>query len=338
MFLNGIQNIGPGYIPILVVDLCSFGIISTAYMVKNIDPFKLKRIGLFLFFVPISYYAITVPQLNLQLLTLGSFKRELAVSTISEQILAGGASKSYVVYMTQQLMGVYLNLFLLLLPLYYKFFKRRTVMVMIFLSISAIVLIASYYQKKQGITELFLILMLYLLFYRGSLKELLTRNVVISLGIISAILAGLLSFTFIEGLIFRFKDLAENISEFDRLEETKFAFSNFKIIDFLFGKGLGSYVDNTAGYSMLHIGYSNFILKGGIVLLVMYLFNTLTNIAYCIRNKKKSPIFNVGIAISVFSLIQLTYTGGYHFYAPVILTGLAMFSRYPLRMIHTKML
>lgn len=337
MFLIGLQNIQSGYIPILVVDLSSLGIIGSAFLIKNIDLRQLKRIGIFLFLVPVSYYIYTVPSLNLELLTLGDFKRELAVSSISDEILTGGAHKSYVIYMTQQLMTLYLNLFLLLLPLYYNFFKKKTIIIMLLVSVSFLVLIASFYQKKQGLTELFLIIVLSLMFYRTLLKNLLTRNVVISLIIIGSLIGGLISFTFIEGLLLRFQDLADNIKEYDRFEETKIAFSNFSILDIMFGKGFGSFVKGTVGYSMLHIGYSNLILKGGIVLLFIYLFNTISNIKYCFVRRKSNPIFNVGIVLSLYSMLQLSYTGGYHFYAPIILTGLAMFSRFPLTIANNKL-
>jgi len=330
LFFIGIQNIQDDYMPILVVDICSFGIISSGFYIRNFSIRQLKGIGMFLFIIPITYYIYTIPLLNLDLLKIGNFERDMAVSSISQEILTGGASKSYVIYMTQQLFTLYLNLFLLLMPIYYKFFKRKTIVIMILISVFLIVLIASYYQKRQGITELLLIILLYLIFYKSCLKGLLTKKVISSLVLVSFVIMGFFSFTFIEGLINRFQDLAVNIKEFDRFEETKLVLSNFSVIDMIFGKGLGSFAMNTAGFSILHIGYSNFILKGGLVLVSIYLYNTFANIKYCFRRSKVNPIFNVGVAISLFSLIQLTYTSGYNFYAPVILTGLAMFSRFPL--------
>jgi hypothetical protein len=74
-------------------------------------------------------------------------------------------------------------------------------------------------------------------------------------------------------------------------------------------------------------------MKGGITLLLVYIIGTFKNIAYCIKNGKIYPEFYIGVSISIFSLVQLSYSPGYHWIFSSIVTGLAMFSRYPLKSI-----
>lgn len=43
MFLIGLQNVQSGYFPILVVDLSSFGIIGSAFLIKHVTKEQLKK-------------------------------------------------------------------------------------------------------------------------------------------------------------------------------------------------------------------------------------------------------------------------------------------------------
>ncbi len=328
MLVFGLQNYGEEYFPIFIQDLCSFGMIISAYLLKDTSFKQIKKIGFFLIIIPIVYYAYSVPLMDFSLIRLGNFDRNEALNSFGNTLLPGGADRSYVIYMTQQLMLTYLYLFLLLLPLFYKYFKKYQILSIIVLILSIALLLTIYYQKRQSLVELILISILYILFYRQNLTGLIPKNSLISISIIAALIIFIISLNALSVVLDRFSELNENLKEFDRFEETIYTLSQFSISDWIFGKGIGSYMPNTPGFSMMHIGYSNLIFKGGIVLLIYYLVQSIKNIIYCWQKSKKYPIYNIGIVISIYSMIQMSYTGGYHFYAPVVLTGLAMFSRF----------
>src|SRR5690606_26159942 len=102
--------------------------------------------------------------------------RGLAFTSYGEDSLDSGVEVGYVIYSTQQLINLYFNFVLLLLPLiHYKFSKYK-----IYGGIASIVIFvlifSAYYQKRQPLLELGLIFLIYGTLYRKSLSSVLPQK------------------------------------------------------------------------------------------------------------------------------------------------------------------
>lgn len=113
----------------------------------------------------------------------------------------------------------------------------------------------------------------------------------------------------IEGTTSRIQEASDNIALFDRYIESYNYFSNANLIEIIFGKGFvsthnGLYKDSYA----LHIGWSNFIFKGGIFLFVLVL-TPYFRLFKLMKNIKILPLnvqFAVVLLLSYF--FRLFYT------------------------------
>lgn len=333
MFFVGFINRPSGYFPNLIVDLSSLGIIYSAYSIRNIVGNQVYKAAIILIIVPLIFYAYTIPSMDISIVQSGYFNRAKTLNAFGDTLLAGGALKGQVIYDTHGIMLAQVFLFFLLLPIFYTKFNKPLLLLLFASGVLLILLYSVYYQKRQSSLELFLIIILYGLYYRKLLRGFLPNNLLFTAIIAIGVIYFVLTSSYFENVLNRFTETAEDINSFDRKEEAVFVLSQFSFLDWVFGKGLGFSTPDTAGGAMLHIGYANLIFKGGIILLFFYLYNSINNLMYCLKAAKRHPEFYVGVVISIYSMIQLTYTGGFHWFATIIITGLAMFSRYPLKSI-----
>ena len=328
-----VKNFTFSQYPLFLTDISAIGFISTVFLLSKINNNQLKNGTLFLILLSLAYFTYTIPFTNFSLIRSGAFDRIEAITSFGDDVVQGGASRGYVIYATQQLSVAYLLFFLLLLPFVNRQLKKKYVVLLIFISIIFILLFSAFYQKRQPLLELIIIITLSVFFNKKLLDGLLPKNKIISFFIGFIILYAILSANMLSNVFERFTNTLNDIENFDRLEETKQVLSTFDIFDYIFGKGFGYYAPNTPGGIILHIGYSNLLMKGGLILLAFYLTQTIKNIIFCRKKARLFPEYYVGISISIFSMIQLLYAPGYHWFATSIIAGLAMYSRYPLKSI-----
>ncbi len=122
-----------------------------------------------------------------------------------------------------------------------------------------------------------------------------------------------------DSVFFRIETASEDISSFNRLVESENYFSSASILSIIFGKGFsGTHIGLGETALALHIGWANFILKGGIILLLLILW-PFFKIIKIIKNINQVPIkvqFSVWLLLA-FS-IRLTYMN-MHTMAPIML-------------------
>lgn len=88
----------------------------------------------------------------------------------------------------------------------------------------------------------------------------------------------------------RISNTSENLSSFDRLIEARNYFKTCKIYDYILGRGFASVQYGFGGaHFALHIGWFNFIFKGGILLLMLVLIPYLKLITL-FRKRKYLPL------------------------------------------------
>lgn len=315
----------------LLIDLSSFGILFSVLLLNRIKKNTVYKIILFIFIPSVLYFIYSLSLMDLSLLFTQGIERKVAFNSFGSDKIQGGAAKGQVIYQSQQLIIGHLVLILLLVPLIATQIKKKYLYLIVGVSFAFIIIFSAFYQKRQPIVEIFLVLMLSVIFNRKLLKGLLPQNLLVSFLLFIIIVYFALTSDILGNVIDRFSDTLSNVDAFDRFEESEKVFSQFYWYDWLLGKGMGYSAPNTPGGIILHIGYSNLIMKGGILLLLFYVLQVLKNIKYCYYQSKRYPEFKVGIVISLFSLVQLSYAPGYHWHITTIITGLAMFSRYPLK-------
>jgi hypothetical protein len=324
----GLINSETGFIVRAIIDLCAFGIISSVFLIQRIDRKELKTLFYLIVLSSIVYFTYTITLMDFTLIGADVDRREAFRQFGSETLSEGGESIGYIIYVTQQSIIAVFSLALLLLPLYYdnKKVKIQWVIFGLILLFNAIYIAT--YQKRQPLLELAVLFLIYGIYYSKLLPGLIPKSRVVTIMLIFGLLIFGLSLNVFNTTIERFNDSFNNINSFDRLIELEYALTRFSALDFVFGMGLGSKIEGTLGGNNLHIGYGTLLMKGGLLLLVFYFTQTISNIIYCYRKAKLYPIFNVGIAISIFSLIQLSIAPGWGWYITTLVTGLAMFSRY----------
>lgn len=315
----------------ILIDFSTFGILFSVIFLRNLNERNIIRIILCIFLPSALYYLYTLPLMDFSLITAQGIKRAEAFNSFDNASLQGGAALGYVVYQSQQLVIGQLLLVLLLMPLIANQVKKKYIYAILGVSVTFIIIFSAFYQKRQQLVEVFLVLILSIIFNRKLLKGVLPQNLLVSLLAMIMIIYFASSSDIFVNVIDRFASTLSNVSEFDRLEESEEILTSFYWYDWIFGKGIGYVAPDTPGGIILHIGYSNLIMKGGIILLSFYIFQVFKNIRYCYFQSRRFPEYKVGIVISLFSLIQLSYAPGYGWQITTIITGLAMFSRYPLK-------
>lgn len=330
MLIMGIENMNEGFVARLIYDLCTFGVISSAFLLKRMEYNQFKLLFNYLLLGSLIYFTYSISFMDFSLIG-ANVNRVEAFNQYGNQALGeGGANKGYIIYATQQFLVSIFALYLLLYPLYYKKNNIKIAYLELAIILIYVAIFIATYQKRQPLVEFGIIFISFALFYRKLLTNLIPKSRVISLILIFLLIAFGLSLNIFTSTLERFTDSLSNVSSFDRIYEFETALEKFEPINFIFGVGSGSLIEGTIGGDFLHIGYGNLLLKGGIVLLLFYLYQVVYNIVYCIRKVKNYSIFYVGVVISVFSLIQLAFAPGWSWYTTSIITGLAMFSRYPL--------
>jgi hypothetical protein len=320
-----------------LIDFSTIGIILSVFLFSGLNGKLVKNGVLFMMLFSILYFAYTVPFMDLSIIRSGAYNRIEAFSSYGDEMIGSGVSMGYIIYSTQQLAVSFLLFFLLLLPFIYNRIKKRYVIIFLILIFIFIIIFSAFYQKRQQILELILCVVLANFFYKKLLQGLIPKSKIISFFILILFLIFIFSSDILSNVFSRFSDTLNNIKDFDRLEESRKVLSSFNILNWIIGKGFGYKAPDTPGGIILHIGYSNLLMKGGLILLLFYLFQAFKNIRYCNRKAKQYPVFYIGVAISIFSMIQLTYSPGYHWFVTSLIMGLAMFSRYPLKsIVHDK--
>lgn len=328
--LIGIINAQPGFYVRAIADLSALGIISSAFLIRYVTIQQLKNLIQFIFVCSTVYFIYTLFQMDLTLIG-ANIDRVEAFNQFGDKTLnEGGAEIGYIIYASQQYIVSVFGMCLLLLPLVYTKDKSLKWGLMIAIGLIYSSLFIVVFQKRQPILELSLILLSFGIFYKESLVGLVPKSRFMAFTFVTLLLIGALSLNIFSATLERLLNTAENLSDFDRFTELKYALNQFSFIDYIIGKGLGSQIQHTAGATVLHIGYGTLLMKGGILLLLFYLSNTFYNIMFCIKRSKKEQIYNVGTVISLFSLVQLALAPGWSWYITSIIMGLAMFSRFPL--------
>ncbi|MEN7551139.1 hypothetical protein AAG747_24670 [Rapidithrix thailandica] len=331
LVILGFINSSDRYVYSLIFDICFIGIIGSVFLLKDIEKQAINRFFYVIAMCFICYYIYVIPKLNYMLIFSGSsITREstfhFVTSADSEYL------KEYLIYLTQ---SMFVNLLLILLLIYPLIrIKNKVLDILIFTLIFTIILLYSiYYVKRQPFLELGIVLFIYFFFYKKIAKGIIPSNILIRNTLLISIILVILSANITSTITERFGNLIQNISEFDRLEETQKVFSEFDYIDYIFGRGLGVITSTafSAG-NTLHIGYANLIFKGGVILLLFYISQFAFNFLYCYkRSQTESKYYIIGSGISLFAAISLFYTPGYYWTINTIVVPLGMFSRYPLK-------
>lgn len=327
--LFGLTNfLESGFLVRAIFDLCTFGVISSVFLIRRIGLKQLKNLFYFIIAFSLIYFAYTLSLMDFMFIG-ANVAREGAFRQFgSETINEGGAGIGVIVYQTQQyIVGVF-SLSLLLFPLYYDKNKIKIQWIIFVLILSFIGVFVATYQKRQQLLELAIILLIFIFFYRKLLLGFIPKSRIFSAILLSVIILFGVSLDIFTATIERLNNSLDNINSFDRITELRHALAEFSVLEVIFGMGIGSKIEGTVGGNNLHIGYGTLLMKGGLFLLVFYFVKTVSNIIYCYKMTKINPVYNVGIAVSVFSLIQLSYAPGWSWYLTSLITGLAMFSRY----------
>lgn len=330
-FFSFLINFSLNDYQLFLIDISAIGIIISVFSLTGLNNKLLKNGIVFMIILTILYFAYTLPFMDLSIIRSGIYNRTEAFNSYGYETSSRGISKGYIIYSTQQLAVSCLITSLLLLPIIYKQVNKSFTIAFVILAFIFIITFSVFYQKRQQFVELILCVILSFLFYRKLLPGLIPKNKLFSITVLILFIILIFSSDIVNNILIRFSETFSNLKEFDRLEESINVFSDFNIVNWIFGKGFGYAAPDTPGAIILHIGYSNLLMKGGLIVLLFYLFQTFKNIRYCKRKAKQYPEFNIGIAISIFSLIQLIYSPGYHWFVPSLIMGLAMFSRYPLK-------
>ena len=121
----------------------------------------------------------------------------------------------------------------------------------------------------------------------------------------------------------RYKTTLDNIENFNRLRETKDFLYSANSIDLIIGKPVFNWYENKARH--LHLGYPNFIMKGGIPFLIFIIVVLIKNIIIGLRlNNKRVKIFVLGMCFNV--MIWLIHSPIWGWNPTTIFLGFALFA------------
>lgn len=328
LMIIGIRNFGNvDFATTYIQDISIVGMLGALFHMKGLTLTQRKRLGLFLFTVPTIFLLITSAFVDLSYLLLSEFSRDDLFSSSDLKLsTSSGMASGYFIYSIQGQMIVLLNVFLLLLPLYYNRKYKKYYLLGISMIVLMVCIYSFIYQKKQPFVEIMIILFILLFLYKRLLPGLFPFNKFVAILFFIGLLGLLITSDFAASLMGRFTQLKQ-LNDFDRFEEASSVFDNYSILDWIVGRGFGSIAKGTDGYTMLHAGYANLFFKGGVILFLTYFVLMFRNLNYCVNNLKKQPFLIIGIAVTIFIFIQLFYTGVYHFYSNQALIGLAFYAR-----------
>jgi hypothetical protein len=303
-------------------DLSSIGLYLTPLILAGITLNQLKKALIIVFIISILFFLYSSQFLSLSMI--GQDRSE-----IYKDALEFTMSSLNPVNIWQPFSVGYLNFFLLLLPLVSKNMSKKLFFFLFISSFLSIIFYTIYFQKRQNLVELTLILLFYSTLCKDLLPFLFTKKKLFSIVILIAVTFSLSSISIFDPVINRFSDTLNNVSEFDRLEEANNILSDFNPINIIIGKGFGWNSEKAVSTgSTVHIGYINLLMKGGLILIGFYFWQCYKNIKHCYNMSKIYREYNVGICISIFSIILLFISPGHGWYFISIITGLAMFSRF----------
>ena len=333
LIVRGMLNFSmEDYIATLAIDLSALGIITSFSVFHKISykyfvtVMTVGIIGILIF------YLFTLQYVDFSLVLDSDLERRDMFTSIKQSDSEDQGS-GYVVYHTQQLIMNYLVIFLLLLPIFIRSFNRLQITIILLATAAAFISYSAFYQKRQSLVEFALIIILTIIFHKKAFSHILPNNLLIYLLLIGTGIYFLISSDLLVNVFDRFQQVSD-LEDFDRLEEAVQVLGNFDVLDLILGKGLGYKAVNTPGGSILHIGYANIFMKGGLLFLGYYLFQSFKNFIYCLRRSGESPLFLTGCSITVFSMVSLTYSPGYHWFLISLVMGLSMFSRYFFEILH----
>jgi len=126
-------------------------------------------------------------------------------------------------------------------------------------------------------------------------------------------------------IVGRFLTEISDVSQFDRLNETKEVMHTFDIFDFITGKGLGSSSEFAIGQHILHLGAANLVFKGGLLLALLVAGSLVVNILRAMLTPIPGRVFV--FAISSYVLVKLTYSQLWGYFPIVMMLGIALLSR-----------
>lgn len=122
-----------------------------------------------------------------------------------------------------------------------------------------------------------------------------------------------------DGVMGRFSNTS--INEFDRFEESRIYFSNSNLLYILFGKGLlGGHSALEAGlHEALHVGWTNLIHKGGLVLFICALWPTIKAILLVPRMKELDSKTKWAVCVACVYSARLVYTNMHAHYPEMMM-------------------
>ncbi len=189
-----------------------------------------------------------------------------------------------------------------------------------------------YFGKRDVFIELAMLIAFFFIPWLIWSKE--KRGKKITGGAILMILAGLSLYMFTSSasaedltkrILGRFASGLSEISQFDRLIETKEVMGTFDLFDFVTGKGLGSSSEFAIGGHILHMGVVNLLFKGGFIMSLVVTGYLLYNIFSAIFTPLPHKVFIFGI--SSYVLTKLTYSQLWGYFPIVMMLGIALLSR-----------
>lgn len=104
-----------------------------------------------------------------------------------------------------------------------------------------------------------------------------------------------------------------NIMEYDRAREAAAVFAQMSFPDKVFGLGIGYYIKTSRTINALHTGFYNLIYKGGILLLLMYIYELFQTVKNFIRMRKLSEIERVCLCTSIAYCCCVFYEGSWSY-------------------------
>ena len=213
----------------------------------------------------------------------------------------------------------------------YALFVRRDLVFAIGPAIVYIIL-GSLFLKREVFAYIFLIFIVYLFFERKH-KGLVLKTLLVVAGIIVLIysIAPELFGDIFDMLMNRFTEV-EDLDDFDRNIETSKYFEEASIFQIVFGNGMGhfhifkdSFWAETRGpLNALHLGYTNVLYKGGIILVVFYLY-LFSKIIKRMRCNSLSPYLKVCLGASFVYFASLFFAGSWTYTIEPFCTAAPLF-------------
>ncbi|MDI6452380.1 hypothetical protein [Peloplasma aerotolerans] len=171
------------------------------------------------------------------------------------------------------------------------------------------------------------ILML-ILYTKNSFKKLLQFLLLIAVLMLGLyLLLGDFLIELIHTVFSRFEQTAENITTFDRFVESMNYFKNATFFEILLGKGfLGTHSGQGTISNALHVGWSNFILKGGIFLLSVLVI-PISCVPRLLLNYKKLPLkIQFSTLLMIIYFIRLFYVNLHSFLPDLLIFFYCVFN------------